>query len=57
MFSDFEKRKHSADISTPKVKGLRELKNLDCTLSMLKCQRRQGFSGSDDDFSFPSEVH
>jgi hypothetical protein len=57
MFSDYEKRKHSAEVSTPKVKGLRELKNLDCTLSSVKCQRRRGFSGSDDDSSFPPEVH
>jgi hypothetical protein len=57
MFSDYEKRKHSAEVSTPKVKGLRELKNLDCTLSSVKCQRRRGFSGLDDDSSFPSEVH
>jgi hypothetical protein len=57
MFSDFEKTKHSADVSTPKVKGLRELKNLDCTLSPVKCQRKRGFSGSDDDFSFPPKVH
>ena len=40
MFSAFDKRKPSVDVSTPKVKGLRELKNLDCTLSPVKCQRR-----------------
>jgi hypothetical protein len=57
MFSDYEKRKHSVKVSTPKVKGLRELKNLDCTLSSVKSQRRRGFSGSDDDSSFPPEVH
>jgi hypothetical protein len=57
MFSDYEKIKHSAKVSTPKVKDLRELKNLDCTLSSVKCQRRRGFSGSDDDSSFPPEVH
>jgi hypothetical protein len=57
MFSDFEKRKHFAEVSTPKVKGLRELKNLGRTLSPVKCQCRRGFSGSDDDSSFPPEVH
>jgi hypothetical protein len=57
MFSAFDKRKPSVDVSTPKVKGLRELKNLDCTLSPVKCQRRRGFSGSTNDFSFPLEVH
>jgi hypothetical protein len=31
MFSAFDKRKPSVDVSTPKVKGLRELQNLDCT--------------------------
>ena len=54
MFSAFDKRKHSVDVSTPKVKGLRELKNSDCTLlSPVKRQRRRGFSGSNNDFSFP----
>ena len=57
MFSAFDKRKTSVDVSTPKVKGLRELKNLDCTLSPVKCQRMRGFSGSNNDFSFPPEVH
>jgi hypothetical protein len=57
MLSDFEKRKQFANVSTPKVKGLRELKNLVCTLSLVKCQRRRGFSGLDDDFSFPPEAH
>jgi hypothetical protein len=52
MFSVFDKRKPFVDVSTPKVKGLRELKNLDCTLSPVKCQHRQGFSRSNDDFSF-----
>jgi hypothetical protein len=57
MFSNFEKRKHYADVSTSKVKGLRELKNMDCTLSPEKCQCKRGFSGSDDDFSFSPKVH
>ena len=57
MFSTFDKRKPSIDVSTPKVKGLRELKNLDCTLSSVKSQCRRGFSRSNDDFSFPPEVH
>jgi hypothetical protein len=57
MFSALDKKKPSVDVSTPKVKGLRELKNLDCTLSLVKCQRRRGFSGSNNDFSFPLEVH
>jgi hypothetical protein len=57
MISAFDKRKPSIDVSTPKVMGLRELKNLDCTLSPVKCQRRRGLSGSINDFSFPPEVH
>jgi hypothetical protein len=57
MLSAFDKRKPSVEVSTPKVKGLRELKNLDCTLSPVKCQRRQGLSGSIDNLSFPPEVH
>jgi hypothetical protein len=50
MFSTFDKRKPSVDVSTPKVKGLRELKNLDCTLSPVKCQRRRSFSRSNNDW-------
>jgi hypothetical protein len=57
MIFAFDKRKPFVDVSTPKVKGLRELKNLDCTLSPVKCQRRWGLSGSINDFSFPPEVH
>jgi hypothetical protein len=38
LFSAFDKRKPSIDVSTPKVKGSRELKNLDCTLSLVKCR-------------------
>jgi hypothetical protein len=37
MIFAFDKRKPSVDVSTLKVKGLRELKNLDCTLSPVKC--------------------
>ena len=41
----------------PKVKGMRELKNLDCTISLVKGKRRRGWLGSKDVFSFPPEVH
>ena len=41
----------------PKAKGLRELKNLDCSISPVKHQRRRGVVGSKNDFSFPPEVH
>jgi hypothetical protein len=57
MIYAFDKRKPFVDVSTPKVKGLRELKNWDCTLSLVKCQRRRGLSGSINDFSFPPKVH
>jgi hypothetical protein len=40
-----------------KTKGLRELKNLDCSMSPAKSQRRQGGVGSKKDYSFPPEVH
>ena len=56
LFSTFDKRKPSTDVSTPKVKGMRELKNLDCTLSSVKCQCRGGFLGSKNAFSFSPEV-
>ena len=52
MVSALDKRKPSLDVSTPKVKGMRELKNLDCTLSPVKCQRRQGFLWSKKRFLF-----
>jgi hypothetical protein len=40
-----------------KVKGMRELKNLDCSLSPVKGQRRRGVVGSKNDISFPPKVH
>jgi hypothetical protein len=45
------------EASEPKVKGMRELKNLDCSISPVKGQRRQGFLGLKNVFSFPPEVH
>jgi hypothetical protein len=41
----------------PKVKGMRELKNLDCTISPVKGQRRWGWLGLKNAFSFPPKVH
>jgi hypothetical protein len=41
----------------PKVKGMRELKNLDCTISLVKGQQRWGWLGLKNEFSFPLEVH
>jgi hypothetical protein len=41
----------------PKVKGMRELKNLDCDISPVKDKRRRGWSGSKNARSFPPEVH
>jgi hypothetical protein len=40
-----------------KAKGLRELKNLNCSVSPVKSQRRQGRKGSKYAISFPPEVH
>jgi hypothetical protein len=40
-----------------KAKGMRELKNLDCSVSPVKSQRRQGRVGSRNAISFPLEVH
>jgi hypothetical protein len=45
------------EATVPKVKGMRELKNLDCAISPVKGKRRQGWSGSKNAFSFPPEVH
>jgi hypothetical protein len=41
----------------PKVKRLRELKNLDCSMSPVKCQHRRGVGGSKYARSFPPEIH
>jgi hypothetical protein len=40
-----------------KAKGLRELKNLDCSVSPVKSQRRQGRNSSKFANTFPREVH
>jgi hypothetical protein len=40
-----------------KAKGMRELKNLDCSISSVKSQHRQWGVGFKNDFSFPPEVH
>ena len=50
LFSVMENRE-------PKVKGMRELKNLDYSISPVKCQRRRGVVGSKNAFSFPLEIH
>jgi hypothetical protein len=63
LLSGIEKEKR--ELAAPKVKGKRELKNLDCSLnfeasgrrsSQAKCQLRRGFLGSKNAFSFPLEV-
>ena len=56
LFSAFDKREPFVDGSAPKVKEMRELKNLDCIISPMKCQSRRGCSGSKYAFSFPPEV-
>jgi hypothetical protein len=40
-----------------KAKGMRELKNLDCSISPVKHQRRWGRVGSKNAITFPPEVH
>jgi hypothetical protein len=45
------------DKREPKVKGMRELKNLECSISPVKSQHRRGDYGSKNEFSFPLEVH
>jgi hypothetical protein len=57
-----KEREHFIDVSTLKVKGKRELKNLECSInfevrgrrsSPTKCQRRRGFFGPKNVFFFP----
>jgi hypothetical protein len=45
------------EATVPKVKGMRELKNLDCDISPVKDKRRRGWAGSKNARSFPPEVH
>jgi hypothetical protein len=52
-----KKLRDLVEATVPKVKGMRELKNLDCTISPVKGKQRQGWSGSKNAFSFPPEVH
>jgi hypothetical protein len=52
-----KKLRDIVESSVPKVKGMRELKILDCTISPVKGKRRQGWLGSKDAFSIPPEVH
>ena len=55
-FSVIDKGEPIIDVSAPKVKGMRELKNLECSISLVKCQRRREFFGSKNVFSFPPRV-
>jgi hypothetical protein len=52
-----KKLRDIVEASIPKVKGMRELKNLDCIISPVKGKRRRGWLGLKDAFSFPLEVH
>jgi hypothetical protein len=62
LFSNIEEERKAY---TPKVKGKRELKNLNCSinyeaqgrLSPERCQRQRGCIGTKNAFSFPLEVH
>jgi hypothetical protein len=63
LLSKIEKEKR--ELAAPKVKGKREFKNLECSFnveasgqrsSQAKCQRRWGFLGSKNAYSFPPEV-
>jgi hypothetical protein len=52
-----KKLRDIVEATVPKVKGMRELKNLDCDISPVKDKRRRGCSGSKNARSFPPEVH
>ena len=62
LFSNIEEKREPY---TSKVKGMRELKNLECSInyearerpSPERCHRRQGCVGTKNAFSFPPEVH
>ena len=52
-----KKLRDLVEATVPKVKGMRELKNLDCAISLVKGKWRWGWVGSKNAFSFPPEVH
>jgi hypothetical protein len=52
-----KKLRDLVEATVPKVKEMRELKNLDCIISLVKGQQRWGWLGSKNAFSFPPEVH
>jgi hypothetical protein len=52
-----KKLRDLVEATVPKVKGMKELKNLDCAISLVKGKRRWGWLGSKNAFLFPSEVH
>jgi hypothetical protein len=56
LFSVIDKREPIVGVFAPKVKRMRELKNLDCSISPMKCQRWRGFFRSKNVFSFPPNV-
>ena len=51
LFSVIDKREPVVEAFASKVKGMREIKNLDCSISPVKGQSRQGFLGSKNAFS------
>jgi hypothetical protein len=52
-----KKLRDLVEATVPRVKGMKELKNLDCAISLVKGKQRWGWLGSKNAFSFPSEVH
>ena len=52
-----KKLRDLVEAAVPKVKGMRELKNLDYTISPVKGQQQWGWLGSKNAFSFPPEVN
>ena len=52
-----KKLRDLVEATIPKVKGMRELKNLDYDIFPVKGKRRQGWLGSKNAFLFPPKVH
>ena len=52
-----KKLRDLVEATVPKVKGMRELKNLDCAICLVKGKRWRGWLGSKNGFSFPPELH
>jgi ABC-type antimicrobial peptide transport system permease subunit len=53
FFSIIDKRELIIGVFTPKFIGMKEFKNIDCSIYLVKCQHQRGFLGLKMYFPFP----